>query len=87
MDTLNTPRRSGPGWIVWLTAVLPIAWIVLGFVSGWQLIHVLGVVAMALLLAGFLRQGRQPRRRSNQAELGRSQRRSADGDSSSEDTP
>ncbi|MFF0904878.1 UNVERIFIED_CONTAM: hypothetical protein RF653_14490 [Kocuria sp. CPCC 205316] len=67
--------------------MLLIAWIVLGFVSGWQLIHVLGVVAMALLLAGFLRQMRQPRRRTSQAKPGRAQRRSADGNSSSEETP
>jgi hypothetical protein len=87
VDTLKTPRRSGPGWIVWLTAVLLIGWIVLGFVSGWQLIHVLGIVAMALLLAGFLRQVRQPRGRAGKAGPGRSRRRSADGASSSEETP
>lgn len=87
MDTRSTSRRSGPGWIVWLAAALLIAWIILGFVSGWQLYHVLGVVAMALLLTGFIRQMRQPRRRSHQAESGRPQRSNPDEGSSSEKTP
>lgn len=63
MGTDSTPRRIGRYWIVWLTAVLLVAWIVLGIVSGWELSHVLGIVAMAILLLGFLRQIREGHRK------------------------
>lgn len=72
MDTRSRPRGNGINWIVWLTAALLTAWVVLGFIGGWQLHHLLGVATTALLLTAFFRQMRHVRRSDQQAELRRS---------------
>jgi hypothetical protein len=59
MSMQGTPRGTGVSWIVWLTAALLLVGIVLGFTGGWKLHEVLGTVAMAVLLVGFLRQRQQ----------------------------
>ncbi|WP_144837356.1 hypothetical protein [Kocuria rosea] len=59
MNRQETPRAARVSWIIWLTAALLLAWIVLGFTGGWKLYEVLGTVAMAMLLLVFLRQSRQ----------------------------
>lgn len=69
MSRQGTPRGTRISWIVWLTAALLLAWIVLGFIGGWKLYEVLGTVAMTMLLFAFLRQSRQVCRNRRQEKV------------------
>ncbi|MFI7482437.1 hypothetical protein ACH9EU_08460 [Kocuria sp. M1R5S2] len=64
MSAQGTPRGNNRvPWTLWLTVALLMAWVVLGFIGGWELFHILGTAAMAALLLGLLRQIRHVRRK------------------------